>query len=148
MTLLYRLGACWMAVTGIVAGVDTYSGMQCARRTGGYIRVLPANATPAAQDIAAFALAIPYGAVRGVIYNFSQAVGGEGACGHGGYTAQFAGQLGTLFKSEAVSAAYRFNQSVLGFGGAIAGGIIAEEMPILGRFASDIDRTVNSPSRP
>lgn len=118
-----------MLVTSIVAGVDTYQGMNCAGRTGGYIQPFPGGD---AQDqrIANAVIAIPYGLVRGAIYNFGQSLNMEGSCGAGSYTVRFADGISGLFNHSAPGTVYRLNQAILGVGGAIIGGIIAEEMHV------------------
>jgi hypothetical protein len=116
-----------MLVTGAVAAVDTYNGLNCAGKTGGYIRIIP-SAPPAAQSFADMALAVPYGFFRGIVYNFGQSLGSEGTCGASSYTAHFAGGISRLFNNTGAGKVYLVNQALLGAPGSALGGVVAEEV--------------------
>ena len=122
-----------MLVTSIVAGVDTYQGMNCARRTGGYIDFAPASRDPDFNRIKDAVIAVPYGVVRGVIYNFGQAIGAEGTCSNGSYALKFGNALSGLFNSNAPRTIYLLNQAILGAPGAAFGGVVAEEFHVFGQ---------------
>jgi len=118
-----------MLVTSVVAGIDTYQGMNCANKVGGYIQ--PFNsADPKDRQIGNALIAVPYGIVRGVIYNFGQSLNLEGTCGSTSYTMTFADGLTRLFNHRAPSVVYQLNQAILGAPGAMVGGVIAEEFHV------------------
>ena len=123
---LSRLGGAWLAVSGIVAGVDTYQGLPCA--PGINLRV---SSHEDSARLANAALAIPEGAINGVLYNFTQAIGaGSGQCGAENYTHRIGNGLADLFNMNGIKTVYFLNQAILGVGGAAIGGIVADEVQV------------------
>lgn len=136
---LRRVGGAWMLLTSIVGGIDAYNGLNCTRRVGGYIRPFPADSTEKQQIIDA-AIAVPYGLIRGPLYNFGQSLNMEGACGAESYTMRFGTGLANLFNSNGMRVFYLINQGVLGTGGAMIGGLIAEEVHVFSRPPAKVGR--------
>jgi hypothetical protein len=123
---LSRVGGAWLAVSGIVAGVDTYQGLPCAPG----INLHVSSSTDGSTLVNAL-LAVPEGAINGVLYNFTQAIGANGGqCGADNYTHRIGNGLADQFNMNGIKTIYYLNQAVLGMGGAAIGGIVAEEVQV------------------
>ncbi len=129
----------WAIAASVVAGVDTFQGLGC-KGTGGYDMTGTPARPNALHDFGTIALSVPFGMIRGAVYNTTLAMGGERSCGAGSLTHGFGNRLAAEFNAPGARTVFGVSQTVFGFPGALIGGAVAEAAPAFTTFVRNVPR--------